>query len=159
MDREEEFSKKNTTKPFTRAIEEAKSAMSAESKDVLPKAITLKTESIQQILDSFDENRCLLERLFNERKHKLNRFNNGNGYDYLTVLWRVVSTEQQTSMNKRIFEYFIEDKEEYIQNPKVSMLLNCARFRKLNEHIFTVRKFILVNFDPGVGDSNMFKKI
>lgn len=115
---------KNKTKIFKQALDEAKSEMSVESRnsvDATPlNTITLKNETIQQILHSFDENKHFLESIFNDRKATLNRFNVGNGYDFLTILWRVVSTEQQQAMYSHILNYFTHDEREYIQDPKVS---------------------------------------
>lgn len=132
LDKEDEFSQKNITKVFAKAMDEIKAAIHAEKATDLgiasqPNQITLKAMPIAHILNSFDENKNLFESIFNERKSLHNRFNNGYGYDYLTVLWRLLSSEQQQAMYCRISKHFIPNEREYLQNPKVSEFFNSSK--------------------------------
>lgn len=96
------------------AINQQKSEM-IESEQLM----TLKEEPISQILCTFDQNKKMLEDIFNLRRHNLDKFNIGNGMDYLTILWRTVTSEQQKAMYWRMIDAFMEDRGKYIGNPMV----------------------------------------
>lgn len=60
--------------------------------------IMVKTMDVNDLLKSFEENEAALRNIFNERRTKLDRFNYGIGYDFLTVLSRTATPEQQKKM-------------------------------------------------------------
>lgn len=74
---------------------------------------------IEDIVATFDEHIPLLESLYTSRSTVLDRFNNGNGLDYLTILYQTLTPEQQ-KMFLRIVNKFTKNEKEYIQNPIVS---------------------------------------
>lgn len=65
--------------------------------------ITVKTMDVNDLLKTFEEHEAAL-RSFDERRTKLDRFNYGMGYDFLTVLSRIATPEQQ----KNMFSYMCE---------------------------------------------------
>lgn len=85
--------------------------------------ITLKDMTIAELLATFDENQIELQDLFDRRRGILDRLNYGNGYDFLTVLSRTLTSEQQQQMFGRIGTVFTGDFKKYIQNPKVNLIL------------------------------------
>lgn len=111
------FETKNKTKSFRRAIEEIEKAIENN-----PSHITLENTSIASILSTFDENFSLMESIFTSRSKVLDRFNNGHGLDYcsITILCRLLSSEQQKQMFFRIVQAFTKNQNEYIRNPIVS---------------------------------------
>lgn len=111
-----EFSTKNRTKNFRKAIYEIENEINDEKKE-----ITLKNIAINVILNTFEENIPLLKSIYKSRANIPNRFNNGNGLDYLTILHRTVTSEQQQQMYLKIIQYFAEDERKYIENPTVSL--------------------------------------
>lgn len=66
--------------------------------------ITVKTLNLKDLLETFKENEATLRSIFNERRTKLERFNYGAGYDFLTVLSRTATPEQQ----KQMYSYMCE---------------------------------------------------
>lgn len=82
--------------------------------------ITLKNMAINTILGTFDENFVLIKSIFESRANVPNRFNEGNGLDYLTILYRAVTMEQQQQMYLRIVQQFAKDEQKYFDNPIVS---------------------------------------
>lgn len=66
--------------------------------------ITLKSMDVKDLLKTFEENEAALRSIFNERRTNLDRFNYGIGYDFLTVLSRIVTPEQQ----KQMFSFMCE---------------------------------------------------
>lgn len=62
--------------------------------------------SINDLLKTFDVHAEKLRSLFDTRRVKSDRLNRGNGYDYLTVLTRVATSEQQQKMYTHMTEAF-----------------------------------------------------
>lgn len=62
---------------------------------------------IFDLLETFKENEENLRAIFDERCGKLDRFNYGNGYDFLTVLDRIATSEQQKEMWRHISDTFV----------------------------------------------------
>lgn len=73
-----------------------------------PSNITLKTTAINDLLQTFDDNKVALRAIFDERRKILDRFNCGYGYDYSTVLYRIATPTQQQQMYCCICEAFAE---------------------------------------------------
>lgn len=126
--KKDEYSKKNGTLTFQTAIKEIEKAISDKEKTqsrIQPEyklgsfPVTIKNWKICDIINTFDENKEQLECIFNQRKFQFDRFNEGNGYDYLTVLWRIITPVQQQSMYCRILENCVQNRKEYLQNPRV----------------------------------------
>lgn len=64
--------------------------------------ITLKAIPIDDLLSTFEDNEAELRRVFDGRRGQLDRFNYGNGYDFLRVLSRIATSEQQQKMYCKI---------------------------------------------------------
>lgn len=77
--------------------------------------MTVKTMDVKDLLATFEENETVLRSIFNERRKKLDRFNYGMGYDFLTVLSRIATTEQ----HKEMYSYMCEAiaGKNYFENP------------------------------------------
>lgn len=60
--------------------------------------ITVKTMEVSDLLNTFKENEAALRSIFNERRIKLDRFNYGMGYDFLRILSRLATSDQQKEM-------------------------------------------------------------
>lgn len=116
-----EFSSKNSRKIFQEAVQQADQAIMKEAQQQQPcksstsheaaavenfEKITLKARSIDYLLKTFDDNEADLRILFDERRRRLDRFNHGNGYDFLTVLSRIATSEQQQQMYCRMTDAF-----------------------------------------------------
>lgn len=71
---------------------------------------------IDEIIKTFNDNKEMLKSIFKERCGRLDKFNDGYGYDYITVLFRTVKPDQQRAMYTRIFEEFIPDANVYAGN-------------------------------------------
>lgn len=99
-------------------IEEAIGKVNDTKKD--ERKITLKDEPISDLLLTFDDNKMSLQSIFDQRKNQLYRHNYGNGYDFLTVLSRTLTSDQQKEMYWRLCAAFVGDSRKYIQNPMVS---------------------------------------
>lgn len=108
---------KNATSEIEQEIER-KNTNSSENKTI--GKISLKNVPIDELLGTFDDNKTVLQNLFEERRNKLDRFNYGNGFDFLTVLPRVLDEEQKKMMYQQICTAFMENFEKYIGNPLVS---------------------------------------
>lgn len=121
LEGKQRFAAKNKTVSFQKAIEEIEQAIREQEVektlthvfDQLNDELTLKNVPIDDIMNTFTDNKPLLQSIFEQRRFKLDRFNVGNGYDYLTVLWRVVTSEQQKTMYSTILSAFIVDVENY----------------------------------------------
>lgn len=111
-----EFEMKNRTKSFRTAIQEIENEVNSKPNE----EITLKNMAIDLILTTFDESIPVLEPIYKSRANIPNRFNNGNGLDYLTILYRTVTSEQQQQMYLKIVQHFAVDEKKYIENPTVS---------------------------------------
>lgn len=85
-----------------------------------PEKITLKDMPITAIIATFEEGYPLLESLYSSLANSMaDRFLQGNGLDYLTILYRTVSSNQQHQMYGRMLEKFTKNQREYIENPTV----------------------------------------
>lgn len=127
-----EFSLKNSTKKFHDAIQQANEAVSKQNEQLVNspmqscskneagavasilspsdvKKITLKTIAINDLLKTFDDTKPALRAIFDERRKILDRFNCGNGYDYLTVLYRIATPTQQQQMYWYICKFVLDD--------------------------------------------------
>lgn len=82
--------------------------------------ITLKNMAIKDIVETFDENIPFLKAIFETRAHIPNRFNIGNGLDYLTILYHTVAPAQQQEMYTKIVQQFVKDEEKYLHDLRVS---------------------------------------
>lgn len=111
-----QFSNKNKTASFQIAIKEIEEEISRGTSE----EITLKLLSTDQILSTFDEHFQLLKNVFKSRAKVLDRFNVGNGLDYLTILHRTLTQEQQHQMYIRIIRTFPKDEKSYMQNQVVN---------------------------------------
>lgn len=78
---------------------------------------------INSILYTYDENIQLLKSIYESKANVPDRFNKGNGLDYLTILFRVVTSEQQQQMYTKILQQFVKDERKYIGNPTVSLCM------------------------------------
>lgn len=127
----ENFAGKNKTATFKKAIEEINYEYSSMTKNMdlqtneqnTRKKITLTDIPVAELLATFDSNKIKLEIIFNYHRSKLDRFIRGNGYDFLTVLSRIVTSEQQQAMYVKICNIFMKNFEKYIQNPIVSKIV------------------------------------
>lgn len=102
------FDTKNKSKNFKNAVREADEAILKQNQPLVDsptssgskseigavmlippsssiKKISLKTIVINDLLKTFDENKAALQAIFNERRTNPDRFNRGNGMDYLTI--------------------------------------------------------------------------
>lgn len=70
---------------------------------------------VKDLLKTFDENEATLRFIFNERRTKLDRFNYGMGYDFLTISSRLATPEQQKEMFSHACEALAG--KNYYQNP------------------------------------------
>lgn len=124
MNNKEKFHSKNRTPIFKKAIEEIEEVLREESTpgniSIEKKKITLKNVEISELLSTFIENETVLRTIFNQRRSDVDRFISGNGYDFLTVLYRTLTSSQQQALYCRICEYFMGDIKKYIRNPTVS---------------------------------------
>lgn len=114
-----EFEHKNKRRTFKDAIKEIEIDMN------LPKEISLKNIAIDPILETFEENVHALKSIYDARANILNRLNEGS--DYLTILHRTLTSEQQQKMYTRIRNEFAKDERKYIENPTVSSE-NCTKY-------------------------------
>lgn len=123
----DKFASKNKSKQFKEAIEEANEAVLKATQpqlDIQTKngvndeeakksdeddtaticKMTLKTVNVNELLSTFDENEPALRSIFNERRMKLDRLNYGMGYDFLNILYRIATTEQQKELYPHMCE-------------------------------------------------------
>lgn len=112
-----QFSHKNKTASFQLAIKEIEEEISRETSE----EITLKLMPTDEILSTFDEHFQLLTNIFESRSKLLDRFNVGNGLDYLTILHRTLTQNQQQQMYVQIMRTFSTSEREYFRNPKVNL--------------------------------------
>lgn len=82
--------------------------------------ITLKNMSIHTILSTFDENIPSLQSIYDSKANIPNRFNKGTELDYLTILYRTVTMQQQHEMYQKLIKQFTEDEKKYSENPTVN---------------------------------------
>lgn len=116
MEFKDQFQNKNKTLRFKKAVEEIEEAI----RSATPK-VCLKHMSIDAILCTLEENISTLETLYKSRANILDRLNQGNGLDYLTILHRTLTSEQQQQMYLQIVDKFAEDKKTYKGNRIVSV--------------------------------------
>lgn len=112
-----QFETRNRTKSFRSAIKEIEDEI-----DNRKNGITLKEMTIEWILSTFDENIPLLKPIFESRLNILNRFNVGNGLDYLTILHRTVTPVQQQKMYLKMIQRFFKDEQKYFEKLTVREL-------------------------------------
>lgn len=70
--------------------------------------------AIDDLLKTFNDYEATLRAIFDERKHILDRFNYGYGYDWLAVLSRIATSTQQQQMYCCISGTFAD--KNYIEN-------------------------------------------
>ena len=97
--------------------------------------ITLKNEAMSSILSTFEENVSKLKSIYEIKAKIPNRFINGNGMDYLTILCRIVTMEQQHQMYQKLIQEFTEDGEKYSNNRTVSLQKIIANFSYFNSKL------------------------
>lgn len=110
-----QFENKNQSKSFKLAIKEIEFETN-KKKD----KITLKDMPIDSILNTFNENFSALKEIYKSRVNIPNRFNIGP-LDYLSILYRAVTMEQQHNMYDKMIEKFIKDEETYTNNRTVNL--------------------------------------
>lgn len=106
---------KNKTPLFIEAIKEIEEDIAHSGK------ITLKDVAVDGLLATFNDSKTVLQDLFDKRRGKLDRFNYGNGLDFLTILSRTVSEDQKTKMYRHLCTCLTGSFEWYIQNANVSL--------------------------------------
>lgn len=120
MEEREELSTKNKTSKFKQAIKEIESDIqernNVDSNETFTGPITLKDVPIDELIATFKDHEEKLRVIFSERRQKSDHLNRGNGFDYLTVLWRTVEIEQQQHMYKYVRDDFTNN---YFENPNV----------------------------------------
>lgn len=121
VENKKKFESKNRSKKFREAIQEANEAVSSEMAMqfdaqnvagalppspylVLPNKITLQDTDVSELIKTFEENEAILRPIFNERRTTLDHFHRGMGYDFLTVLTRAATAQQQQKMMSFIVE-------------------------------------------------------
>lgn len=113
------FSSKNHQKSFKLAIQEIESEIQGQNI-----SITIKDIPQDELLATFQDHKKKLLDIFNQRRNRLDHFNIGNGFDYLTVLYQTVTSEQQQQMYGRIRDVFGQNKKftkNYYDKPIVSL--------------------------------------
>lgn len=122
LENKEKLGAKSKTGQFKRAISEIE-AMIDEQKDLdlnefesQDGPTTLEGMPVHEIIETFNENEESLGKIFGERRHIMDHFNRGNGLDYLTILFRTVTSEQQQKMYTRIRDTFTKN---YLEHPIV----------------------------------------
>lgn len=127
----EKFCGKNNTAIFKKAVKEIEEAIEEEKENLNAKSIeekmTLKNVSSEILITSYDEHETVLRTIFEQRRQQLDRFNYGNGYDFLTVLSRILTSEQQQLLFLEICGKIMGNAMEYMQNPIVSNIYNTLR--------------------------------
>lgn len=115
---------KNKTQIFKKAIEEIEEAITqSRANDIsIDQKIDLKNVPISELLASFTEHETVLRAIFEHRRQEIDRFIFGNGYDFLTVLARTLTSSQQQAMYSKICASFMGDTQNYLQNPKVYII-------------------------------------
>lgn len=153
-----EFSNRNGRRTFQEAVHQADEAITMEAKvqqsheSSTPdeaaamesfEKISLQAVPTDLILDTFDEHEADLRTLFDERRTQLDRFNYGNGYDFLTVLSRIATSEQQQKMYCRMADAFSVKHLQYenlfwtILLPEWLIAICAKKFLKSKEEIIT----------------------
>lgn len=121
------FAQKNKTSKFQTAVQEADDAIKEQTAHSsmmelqTVKKITLKNVAIDELLATFYQHKTTLQTIFDQRRSKQDRFNYGNGLDFLTILSRLVTPEQQAPMYKCICRAFVTNQRKYLENPTVSI--------------------------------------
>lgn len=111
LENRETFRVKNKSKIFKLAIQQIELAINS---PLGP--ITLKGVPIGELLSTFREHEKWLRAIFMERRNKMDHLNKGNGYDFITVLYRVLEGNDQKRMYECIRDCFAEN---YYDNPNV----------------------------------------
>lgn len=121
MQNKNKFSAKNKTYIFKRAIEEIDEAITHNrtAEIAIEQKIDLKNMPINELLATYTEHETVLRANFNQRRHDIDRFIYGNGYDFLTILARTLTSSQQQAMYSEICTKFMGDIKKYLQNQKV----------------------------------------
>lgn len=122
MQNKEKFCVKNNTQLFKKAIKEIDEAIKEEvcaTEIIAEQKIDLKNVPIAELLATYTEHKTVLQAAFKQRRHDIDRFISGNGYDFLTVLSRTLTSAQQHAMYSKICGNFMGNVEKYNQNPKV----------------------------------------
>lgn len=122
LQNKEKFCGKNNSQLFKKAIKEIDEAIEEEvraTEIIADQKIDLKNVPIAELLATYTEHKTVLQAVFEQRRHDIDRFISGNGYDYLTVLSRTLTSAQQQAMYSKICGNFMGDMKKYIQNPKV----------------------------------------
>lgn len=76
---------------------------------------------VSELLKTLEEHEAALRCIFNERRHKLDRFNYGMGYDFLTILSRIATSKQQKEMYSFMCDALVDKK--YFERPIYENLL------------------------------------
>lgn len=116
-----EFSVKNKRHIFNKAITEIDEAIAHRNATeiAIEQKIELKNVPINELLATFAEHETALRANFDQRQQETDRFIYGNGYDFLTILSRTLTSSQQQAMYSEICTKFMGDINEYLQNAKV----------------------------------------
>lgn len=109
---EKENQKRNNDSTSTESVESANRnhqndvSMTCEAEAAAWDKLSLKTMAIDDLLKTFNHHEVYIRTLFETRRIKSDRFNCGNGYDYLLVLSRLATSEQQKKMYTHMTEAF-----------------------------------------------------
>lgn len=136
LENKEKFCVKNNTPIFKKAVKEIEGVLEEENlkeiSNAIEEKITLKNVAHEVLVSSYGEHETVLRTIFDQRRHQLDRFNYGNDYDYLTVLSRTLTSEQQQVMFLEICANFMGNAVKYMQNPIVSSIYEVlGKFWKL----------------------------
>lgn len=134
---------KNSTTSFRKAVNEIEeeirnhvprnvvNEIEEETQNQMPHKMTLKDVPINEIIATFDEGIPLLESLYTAHANiTMDRLiHRGNGLDYLTILYRTVTQQQQQRMYLQILTKFTINQKKYFENPNVScFLFSCLHY-------------------------------
>lgn len=87
-------------------IQQNNVSMSSEAEATAGDKLSLKTMAIDDLLKTFIDHEVYIRSLFDTRRIISDRLNCGHGYDYLLVLSRLATSEQQKKMYTHITEAF-----------------------------------------------------
>lgn len=107
IEKENEQRKKDSTstEPIVSANQNQQNAsVSSEAEAVSRDKLSLKTMAIDDLLKTFNDHEVHIRSLFHTRRGKSDRLNRGIDYDFLLVLSRLATSEQQKKMYTHMTE-------------------------------------------------------
>lgn len=129
------FILKNKRKAFKLAVIQIEEAMSevilpiinnvpvAITNELFDGPISLKSDSVEQIISTFSANESSLRNMFNLHRNQPDRCVRGE-LDFLTIFHRVVTSEQQKAMYTHIRNAFAENQTDYIHKLNVRKVIH-----------------------------------